>query len=52
MQLSKLVAVTALSMAVSTNAYSAGVKNSLDMAVVEQAKNVYFNEIVDLINNL
>ena len=32
--------------------YYAGVKNSLDISVIEQAKDVYFNEIVKLINNL
>ena len=33
-------------------AFLAGVKNSLDISVVEQAKDVYFDEIVKLINNL
>lgn len=32
--------------------YYAGVKNSLDISVIEQAKDVYFNEIVKLVNNL
>ena len=32
--------------------YHAGIKNSLDISVVEQAKDVYFDEIVKLINNL
>ena len=27
-------------------------KNSLDIGVIEQAKDVYFNEIIKLINNL
>ena len=35
-----------------TYAMLAGVKNSLDISVVEQAKDVYFDEIVKLINNL
>ena len=34
------------------SAYSNGVKNSLDIAVIEQAKDVYFDEIVKLIDNL
>ena len=32
--------------------YLAGVKNALDISVIEQAKDVYFDEIVKLINNL
>jgi len=32
--------------------YLAGIKNSLDIAIMEQAKDVYFDEIVKLINNV
>ena len=39
-------------MATPAQAYFAGVKNSLDIAVIEQAKDVYFEQIVSLINNL
>ena len=52
MQHIKLVALTVLSCLAPASAYLSGVKNSLDIAVVEQAKDVYFNEIVRLINNL
>jgi len=38
--------------ATSAFGYLAGLKNSLDISVVEQAKDVYFDEIVKLINNL
>ena len=50
----KLVALTVLSSlwAAPSHAYLSGVKNSLDMAVVEQAKDVYFDEIVRMINNI
>ena len=34
------------------NAYLAGIKNALDISVVEQAKDAYFDEIVKLINHL
>jgi hypothetical protein len=38
---------TAMALLVSTSmGYLSGVKNSLDIGVVEQAKDVYFNEIV------
>ena len=30
----------------------AGLKNSLDIAVIEQAKDVYFDKILELVNNL
>jgi len=55
MLLNKIVAVTALACALfcePTAAYYAGVKNSLDIAVIEQAKDVYFDNIISLINNL
>ena len=48
-----LVALTALCLCASpVQAFLAGVKNSLDISVIEQAKDVYFDEIIKLINNL
>ena len=32
--------------------FKAGVKNSLDIAVIEQAKDVYFDKILKIITNL
>ena len=51
----KIVAAAALSCSLlggPSHAYFSGVKNSLDIAVIEQAKDVYFDSIVKLINNL
>jgi len=39
-------------MGVSAQTFKAGLKNSLDMAVLEQAKDVYFDKILALVNNL
>ena len=39
-------------MSVSAQTLKAGLKNSLDIAVIEQAKDVYFDKILALVNNL
>ena len=44
--------IAAALLATETLGYLAGVKNSLAISVVEQAKDVYFDEIVKLINNV
>ena len=51
--ISRLLTVTCAVSMLSTqaSAYLAGVKNSLDIGVIEQAKDVYFNEIRKLIDN-
>jgi len=50
--LNNILAAAALALfATPSQAYLAGVKNSLDIAVIEQAKDVYFAEIVKLINH-
>lgn len=52
--LNNVVAVASIAFCTATpaQAYLAGVKNSLDIGVIEQAKDVYFDTIVKLINNL
>jgi len=47
-----LTAATVTLFVTPLNAYFSGVKNSLDIAVIEQAKDVYFNEIVKMINHI
>ena len=44
--------LVSLWIATPVNGYLAGVKNALDISVLEQAKDVYFDEIAKLINNV
>ena len=46
------VATLAAVISAPASAFLSGVKNSLDIGVIEQAKDVYFDEIAKLINNL
>lgn len=39
-------------MGVLAQTLKAGLKNSLDISVIEQAKDVYFDKILALVNNL
>ena len=47
-----LLGMAVATFATGAKAYFSGVKNSLDISVIEQAKDVYFDEIIRLINNL
>ena len=51
--LARIVSALFLSQAcLAQAAFKAGVKNSLDIAVIQQAKDVYFKDILKLITNL
>ena len=51
--LARIVSALFLSQACLAQAdFKAGVKNSLDIAVIQQAKDVYFKDILKLITNL
>ena len=47
-----IVSTTMALLATCSLGYLSGIKNSLDISIVEQAKDVYFDEIIKLINNL